>query len=132
MTTKHEYSTILEAIAAGLDLQWQHPDGDWQDQTAESMLSEIAFTAYAPERYRVKPNTINIAGIEVPAGLTTKPGVGVEYWMLNALEEFGVRAFCWRNDSGDMYALNAGQCWSNEADAITAHRAITKLLTSRR
>lgn len=131
MTTKHEYSTILVAIADGLDLQWHHPDGDWQDQTAESMLSEIAFTAYKPERYRVKPKTINIAGIEVPAGLTTAPEAGANYWMLNALEQSGVRSYCWLGGPADMHVLNAGQCWSTEADARLASLAITKLFTGR-
>ena len=67
--TQHPYAEILRAIADGKEIEWLDCDGVWSSQEANEALSEIADTLLAPESYRVKPETININGIEVPKPL---------------------------------------------------------------
>ena len=66
---QHPYTEILRAIADGKEIEWLGCDDVWSSQEADEALSEIADTTFAPEQYRVKPETININGIEVPKPL---------------------------------------------------------------
>lgn len=66
---QHPYAEILRAIADGKEIEWLGCDEVWSSQDADEALSEIADTVFAPESYRVKPETISINGIEVPKPL---------------------------------------------------------------
>ena len=66
---QHPYAEILRAIADGKEIEWLGCDEVWSSQGADETLSEIVDTIFAPERYRVKPETTNINGIEVPKPL---------------------------------------------------------------
>ena len=64
---KHPYADILIAIAEGKEIQWNKSQGGWDTQSAEDTLHEIIHGEYSPERYRIKPDTILINGVECDA-----------------------------------------------------------------
>ena len=72
-TTQHQYSNILRAIADGEEIEWQRSNGCWEHQDLSQTFAEIAYNAYSPDRYRVKPKTITINGFEVPEPLREMP-----------------------------------------------------------
>lgn len=64
---KHPYADILIAISDGKEIQWYGHTGEqatWVDQSASTVLADITGKDYSPERYRVKPTTITINGVE--------------------------------------------------------------------
>ena len=55
----------LIALANGGDIEWRHPERDWFKAPQCSMRTQDFFSgAY---QFRLKPRTITINGIEVPA-----------------------------------------------------------------
>lgn len=70
---KHPYADILIAIAEGKEIQWQMSNGKWAHQSPEGTLAEICSNAYDPERYRIKPATILINGVECEAPVNKSP-----------------------------------------------------------
>lgn len=64
---KHPYADILIAIAEGKEIQWQDSVGVWLNEPVSCALMEIRSPEYSPRRYRVKPATININGVECEA-----------------------------------------------------------------
>jgi hypothetical protein len=62
---KHLYSEILIAIAEGKEIQFHTVSGDgWVNADTPDVLLEIANEDYDSQRYRVKPSTITINGVE--------------------------------------------------------------------
>lgn len=66
MTTPHPYAELLRAIADGKELQFENSFGEWIKQDLKDALYEFANNDYMPNRYRVKPATITVNGIDVP------------------------------------------------------------------
>jgi len=64
---KHPYAHILIAIAEGKEIQWNKSQGGWETQSPDDTLHEITHGEYSPERYRIKPATILINGVECEA-----------------------------------------------------------------
>lgn len=80
---KHPYADILIAIAEGKEVQFQTGNGTWLPQSVNATLYEIHHSQFGPGRYRIKPATININGVEVEGpvangsyGLSIWPGMG--------------------------------------------------------
>jgi len=80
---KHPYAEVLIAIANGEKIQHQLSSGKWVDTNATVALSEISDASYPLGKYRVKPKTININGIEVPEPLREAPPRFTEVWRLS-------------------------------------------------
>lgn len=79
-TTDH-YAHILHAIAAGKDIQWQSPGGNWVYIGPRESLRDISNDTYHSSRFRVKPNVITIHSVEVPEPLREMPPPGTEvFW----------------------------------------------------
>lgn len=71
---KHPYAEILIAIAEGKEIQWQDSDGVWLNEPVSCVLMEIYSPEYSPQRYRIKPATITINGVDCEAPLTGAEG----------------------------------------------------------
>lgn len=79
--TEHRYAAILRAIADGKSVQLSVPPGKWHNVTEGNALFYIYQGDYTPERFRVKPETININGYEVPKPLDFMPEESaLVYW----------------------------------------------------
>lgn len=76
--TEHRYAQILRAIADGKSVQFNVYPDKWQDLTESLAFLYIAQEDYTPERFRVRPETININGHEVPKPLDVMPEEGTE------------------------------------------------------
>ena len=68
----------LIALANGGDVEWRHPDRDWFKAPQCNMRTQDFFSGIY--QFRLKPRTINLNGIEVPAPF--EPKVGEEYWFI--------------------------------------------------
>lgn len=63
----------LIALANGEDVQWSVGNGHWIDATHENSI-ELYLDADGAYGFRLKPRTITINGIEVPAPFEPKDG----------------------------------------------------------
>jgi hypothetical protein len=117
----HPYKEILIAIANGESVQWQSRTGEWQSQSVNTILAEIAAEIYAPERYRIKPPAINIDGIEVPEPVRSPLKVGDLYWSFKGQ---GVYYATWIDHKIDHAFLANGWIHLTKEAAETHHRAL--------
>ena len=69
----------LIALANGGDIEWRHPERDWFKAPQCSMRTQDFFSGVY--QFRLKPRTITINGIEVPAPF--EPKEGEMYFYLN-------------------------------------------------
>lgn len=74
---EHSHAHILRAIADGETVQMYEDAAPehtgWFDQTTPEVLRSIARVGYPPDRFRIKPATFVLAGIEVPMPLREEP-----------------------------------------------------------
>lgn len=126
--TPHPYAAVLRAIADGYPVQWQGTLGTWKDQSVGGTLAEIEQASYAPERYRVRPSTVTLAGYEVARPFTVPPEFGATYWYLNPNYDENVDYYEWDGGSTDRMLLDGGMCWLNKQDALDAVVAIRAAL----
>lgn len=123
-----EYAHILHALADGKTIQERNDDGTWQDRGATHALGAVsAETVHRndPTRFRIKPETININGHEVPAPLREAPAVGVEYWLGDpTMTNHTERPQTWLDDTQDIIWLARGLCHSTKEAAQAHARAL--------
>ena len=72
MNTKHPYAEIMHAIADGKQIQYRDDLGCWVNTHERAIITEL-HNRRGLDRYRVKPPTILINGIEVPEPLRELP-----------------------------------------------------------
>lgn len=126
--TENKYAQVLRWIADGESPQFQDSFGGWHHQSWETTLSEIASSTYEPERYRIEPRTMTIAGREIEAPLTAI-AVHQEVWMCDgegnpvSIRYASMPAFESLRDSGRLFATQSA--------AKAAYLAITDLLTGK-
>jgi len=114
----HPYKDILIAVANGEQVQWRKMDDTWRDEPAKEVLREIAGSMSSPERYRIKPKTININGFEVPEPLREAPDHGSGYYVASTSGGPNIRGSTfWVNDTADQNWLNLGLCHSTKEAA---------------
>lgn len=118
---KHPYADVLIAIANGEKLQYQVSSGDWIDTTAEAALSEIANANPQLGKFRVKPKTININGIEVPEPLREAPPHGTEVWFTELGDP---NRFVFTGCLGDQNYLYAGLMHLTRRAALLHSKAL--------
>jgi hypothetical protein len=118
----HPYKEILIAIANGEQVQWQSPTGEWLSIAEHVVLSEIRNPTYAPDRYRVKPKTININGIDVPEPVREALEEGTLYWLV--ADNFGDNPYRWGDYDTDGKFLTNGWIHLTKEAAETHHRAL--------
>ena len=96
--------------------------GVWYEVNDENTLN-IFNTDY---KFRIKPKTININGIEVPA--TFKPKVGEKYWCFSTETVLGYGWNVYESEDADRRFMNMG-AWKSEEEikkVIDALRSVFK------
>ena len=78
----------LIALANGEDVEWRHPERDWFKAPQCGMRTQDFFSGVY--QFRLKPRTISINGIEVPAPF--EPKCGDMVWCLSELTPSGYEA----------------------------------------
>jgi len=127
--TENKYAQVLRWIADGVSVQFQtEHDGEWTHQDWGTTLEEIAGSIYEPERYRIEPRTMSIAGREIEAPLTAI-AIHQEVWMCDgegspvSIRYASMPAFESLKDSGRLFATQSA--------AKAAYLAVTDLLTGK-
>ena len=82
----------LIALANGEDVEWRHPERDWFKAPQCSMRTQDFFSGVY--QFRLKPRTITINGIEVPAPF--EPKEYEDCYMLTDLYEHGYTRTSWK------------------------------------
>lgn len=124
-TNTHPYAEILRAIADGHQVQWQDPTGRWRDQTVCTTLHEISSESYGPDRYRIKPRTININGHEVPEPLRAMPKAGTKvFWPSFVSDDLVEHAVASLRDQTICNLLRIGMLHSNHEAAVAHAQAL--------
>lgn len=100
----------LIALANGEDVEWRHPERDWFKAPQCSMRTQDFFSGVY--QFRLKPRTILINGIEVPAPF--EPKDGDKFFYLNDGEEVGY-IVCTHDWGFDPSELNFG-AWRTEEE----------------
>lgn len=77
---KHPKADLLIAIANGEQMQFVEINGECFDCSGDEALRIISSISHCPLEVRIKPKTITINGIEVPAPVTEPLENGQEYW----------------------------------------------------
>ena len=78
MTNLISGKEALIALANGEEVEWRHPERDWFKAPQCNMRTQDFFSGIY--QFRLKPRTITINGIEVPAPF--EPKVGEKYWFI--------------------------------------------------
>ena len=87
----------LIALANGEEVEWRHPERDWFKAPQCNMRTQDFFSGVY--QFRLKPRTITINGIEVPAPFEPKAGERAFY--IKAFGNYDSLVFDWQsNDFG--------------------------------
>ena len=125
---ENKYAQVLRWIADGENVQFQDGIGAWHHQSWEETIAEISVSKYEPERYRIEPRTMTIAGREIEAPLTAI-AIHQEVWMCDgegnpvSIRYASMPAFESLRDSGRLFATQSA--------AKAAYLAVTDLLTGK-
>lgn len=117
--SEHVHAELLRAIADGREIEFLDNYGCWSKACHSNVLGALATRpATGAPKFRVKPSTITVNGIEVPEPLRVVPGVGATYWFVSAFR--GAVKMRYTVDEGDHHALKSGLCHATE-EAARAH-----------
>ena len=101
MTKPHKYKDLIIAWANGEDIQyWSDELQSWRD------LCQPNFNFDG--KFRVKPKTISINGVEVPAPEQQALDTGTIYYMPSLLNSTLFGCCSWDNDGEDKRTLSRG------------------------
>lgn len=123
-----DYAHILKAIADGVQVQIGAKSNgraslEWRDEDAGNLLATIAEANFAPERFRIKPQTMEIQKFAVPRALHTIPQLGEKYWVV------GLRApicLMWSGCEDDFWWFNSQLCYNRRELAVEASEILAK------
>ena len=110
MTNLISGKEALIALANGEDVEWRHPERDWFKAPQCSMRTQDFFSGVY--QFRLKPRTITLNGIEVPAPF--EPKDDDKFFYLNDGEEVGY-IVCTHDWGFDPSELNFG-AWRTEEE----------------
>lgn len=94
----------LIALANGKEVEWRHPERDWFKAPQCSMRTQDFFSGVY--QFRLKPRTITINGIEVPAPFEPKNGEDFYYLDCTSDNYGGWAKTAWRNIESDSFKNN--------------------------
>ena len=117
-----EIQCAVIAAANGEVIQYQDNDGKWLDKPSYGFIPS--------RKYRVKPKTINIAGIEVPAPEVNPLMQRERYFIPNTALARGYDDRYWINAPRDVRVLNHGLVHKTKEAAI-AHTEALLSITSK-
>lgn len=122
MNTPHPQADILRAIADGKTIQVRaafDPEDGWDDSVMP--LKFIGVDGYC---LRIKSETININGHEVPCPVMEPLENGDSYFVVTRLEPCGVRCLYWTSGPIDLQMLELGLVHLTQAAAIAHVNAL--------
>jgi hypothetical protein len=128
--TNHPYHDVLQAISLNKLIQWEGSDGCWKDQGHALTLSEISDEEFGPDRYRVKPETVSLNGIDIPRPMSKAPADGAKYWFPNSNYVCGYSFDTWEGRHVDECRLSSGTCWDTESGASEAVSALKRIFAA--
>lgn len=123
---EHKYAQVLRWIADGEELQTQCGNGDWFDTEHNGALMDIC-EGLNPGRFRIKPRTIRVNGVEVPAPERVAPNEGAAYYVATPHNEEFCSETTWTSHRLALLWLSRGLVYLRKEDAIS--RAKAMLLT---
>ena len=94
----------LIALANGEEVEWRHPERDWVKAPQCGMRTQDFFSGVY--QFRLKPRTISINGIEVPAPFEPKNGEDFYYLDCTSDNYGGWAKTSWRNVELDSFKNN--------------------------
>lgn len=122
----HQYAAILNGILEGKTIQWLLPsEKKFVDISEPEAFRRMVYTGAI---LRVKPDTLNIAGIGVVKPMADKPRINQMFYYLDAYSYDGVGDDYWSDSKEDNQKLHNGMCWLTREHAVNAADAIKKLL----
>lgn len=100
----HPQAEILRAIADGKTVQIRHEDDDaWWEPT-----DALGYINSDKHKFRIKPETITINGIEVPAPVREPLNRGQTYWLVRCCSTVGSESQTWHGAPQDFLWLKNG------------------------
>ena len=121
MKTPHPKAELLKAVAAGEVFQRLYK-GRWINVPAEGVLLYLANESDVS--IRIKVDTININGFDVPRPLKELPAIGTEYWVVQLSDKrlaFSVNNF---QDATDSSWVEKGICHLTRDSAVMHAKAL--------
>ena len=117
MTKPHKHKDLIIAWANGETIQcWNNELQAWRDLCQPSFNSDVKF--------RVKPKTISINGIEVPAPVTDKLELHQSYFTPSLMDFSFYNPSVWSNSELDNDNLRRGIVHLSEKAAIQHSKAL--------
>lgn len=101
--TPHPQADILIAYAKGKEIQGRLLGRKWK-----TVASPLALVDDSSWELRVKPETININGHEVPAPVLEPLEKGQVYWLVRCCSTVGSESQTWNGDPHDFLWLKNG------------------------
>ena len=126
----HKYATILNAIMDGKTIQHLQPDQSYTNLSEDVALWHLGQYG-SGYNLRVKPDTLNIAGIEVVKPMTEKPRIDQMFYYITAYGAYGTDSVgedYWSDSKEDNQKLHSRMCWLTREHAVNAAAAIKKIL----
>lgn len=102
----------------GEQIQYKACSVEWENFNGITETATVVFSDAA--EYRLKPRTIMIGDMEVPAPETEAPDDGVRYYFFSSYGSEITDNVCWRGDAMDIRMLKHGLVHLTE-EAATAH-----------
>lgn len=116
-----EILPIVQAMAEGKQIQrCNGAIGQWYDN--DDGLLNPHWT------YRIKPETIMVNGVEVPAPFTGTPMGGWCYYVPYPSSKVGYLKSTWTNDERDRFRFRNGLVYAKKEDAALRAEAMRKYL----
>ena len=111
----------LIALANGEEVEFQRESsGKWQNAMTLNLFS-FSSTLF---EFRLKPRTITINGIEVPAPF--EPKIGEEYWCFSTQTRLGYGHNTYKSECEDRRYVSMG-AWRTEAEIKQVVAALRKV-----
>lgn len=122
--TPHPQADILQAIADGKTVQMSNEDYEWVDADLKCLVN------YPTGAFRIKPETININGREVPCPVREPLQEGDVYFIANLYNESFVTSNTWTECSAAMLWLGRGLIHLTPEAAIAHAEALLSFTRS--
>lgn len=121
----HPYAEILRAIADGEEVQYLNKVfNEWMGVSHASALRFIYEEKFEPDYIRVKPQTININGYEIPEPLMIVPEVNTTVFIADPCNINLVVEFRTGGGSLSKEKFNTGLCHSTKEAAVIHAKAL--------
>lgn len=119
--TNHQLKEIKLAWANGVLVQFYESHSDkWCVWMSRSSI-DLDYAKY----WRIKPETIDINGFEVPKPLSAPPLLGQIYYIPTIAKMFSsTMSYTWEGDRLDRHLLNSGVVHLDNKSAILHYKAL--------